>query len=489
MVNRDSPALLACATVLLLAALFFAQQLSTGRNLQFDEFYALERSYGFAKHGDWLSVYSGNQITAKKPPLQYWLVAIALESGMPELLALRFWSYLFFLALLLAGGYFCYLLSGKNVWAGAACMLLLCSSTELVKQGRSGMLDAGMGFFILCSLLALYLARNRPSAWLFCGFAIGLGALQKAPVGLLFVTIMLCVMTLSGDDRHSWRLLKKDYQFRRGLALALLMIFSWPIVQTLRMGSKYFSIAVKREMLVRFSPISVKPGADDDYFQWLSWLAHDLGLFTFVAVLCVALVLFVKRWRNNRFLFAIAILILIIAAALSLATGKIYSRYLVVFSPLLIILSVIVISDLTRQWKPAVFGLSLLFFFFSFSAVKETLEEIDRRDTLTPAKEYIELIDRHRTENERVFIDASILPAGAYGIFGKSQLPFYYYHFRSTRDFRGFDRIVDDSEHGVALVGLTSLAHKNKVEESAGPLETIAIKGDVVVWRYRLPDG
>src|SRR5688572_6216461 len=109
---------LALAALLLFsagAALFPA--LSANSTFQYDEFYSLERSNGFDKFGDWLTVYSGNQPSFKKPPLQYWLNAINLELGMPITLSIRLWSYLFMLALLAVSAFTCYYLCGENAWS------------------------------------------------------------------------------------------------------------------------------------------------------------------------------------------------------------------------------------------------------------------------------------------------------------------------------------------------------------------------------------
>ena len=303
------------------AAIFFSHHLSTGRNLHYDEFYTLERSSGFEKHNDWLSVYSWNRKTAKKPPLQYWLTGISMKLGMPDLLALRIWSFISFLGLLLAGGYFCFLLTGGNVWAGAACILMLCNSSVLVSLGRSGLLDAGMGFFVMSSLLAFYLARENDWAWLVCGLMIGLGSLQKAPVALVFVGIMLFILARQRDEDYRWADLRQNKSFNHGCFLASFMLFSWPLVQTFRMGFEYFEVAIHKEMIKRFVPADDKI-VGGEMFDWADWLWQDLHVFCLVAGLCVLLVLFSKRWRKNHFLFALAVLILITLVGFSLARGK-----------------------------------------------------------------------------------------------------------------------------------------------------------------------
>ena len=70
LLNRVVTLLLALALLIVVGANAF-RHITQSQYLEYDEFYSLERSHGFDKFNDWLSVYSLNEPTAKKPPLQY----------------------------------------------------------------------------------------------------------------------------------------------------------------------------------------------------------------------------------------------------------------------------------------------------------------------------------------------------------------------------------------------------------------------------------
>ena len=95
---------------ILLACFIFSQNLGDSPYLHYDEYYTLERSGSFSKYDTFFTIYSKGEPSSNKPPLQYWLTALNFEIDLPELLALRLWSFVFYIGLLLATVFIC-----KNV--------------------------------------------------------------------------------------------------------------------------------------------------------------------------------------------------------------------------------------------------------------------------------------------------------------------------------------------------------------------------------------
>ena len=150
-------------TALLIAAVLFIYLplLPVGGFRFFDEFHTLDRTTAFARHGDWFTVYSLQEPSFKKPPLQYWMSAGLLETGAGELTALRLPSFLFTLGSLVATALLAAAVMPATLWAMPASVLLLACSTMFWAYGLSAMLASGATFF---ATLALAAAPTAPAA-------------------------------------------------------------------------------------------------------------------------------------------------------------------------------------------------------------------------------------------------------------------------------------------------------------------------------------
>ena len=76
---QRSLAYFSTAIVILIAWSWYLTDLGSGHLYHFDEFYTYDRSTGFARNDDWLAVYSNNEPSLKKPPLQYWMSGLLME--------------------------------------------------------------------------------------------------------------------------------------------------------------------------------------------------------------------------------------------------------------------------------------------------------------------------------------------------------------------------------------------------------------------------
>jgi len=227
----------------------------TGGINRYDEFYTLDRSASFARQGDWLSVYSRNEVTFKKPPLQYWMSALLLESGIEQAVALRLPSMLFALGTLLSTALLAAAIVPQYPWSMPLSVLLGASSNQFWENATSAMLDSGTAFFATLALATAILALRRPVWWYAVAVAIGLGALQKAPIGLLLVALYILFLSLT-RTRHgfSYKELKRQPQFRRSLLIAIIATLAWPVLQTLMHGTGALDEFFREQMVRRFAP-------------------------------------------------------------------------------------------------------------------------------------------------------------------------------------------------------------------------------------------
>ena len=75
MITEKSVAVAITLALLLSVAVYYHAILPVGLLQHIDEYSTLDRVAGLLRTGDWLTVYSLNQPTFNKPPLQYWASA------------------------------------------------------------------------------------------------------------------------------------------------------------------------------------------------------------------------------------------------------------------------------------------------------------------------------------------------------------------------------------------------------------------------------
>ena len=487
------------ALILLLSgAVFLSKDLGTGEKLRYDSYFTLERSHNFQKYHDWFSVFSSNRPSPKKPPLQYWLTAFGSELGLSDLLSLRLPSFIFFLGLTIASGFISYLLSNRNPWSVPATILLMGCSLQLVRLGRSGLLDSGMGFFIILSLLTFFYAKENSKSWILCGLFCGLGALQKAPIAIIYVTIML-FMLRKRDGYYQWSSLRQNKDFNRGLYLSIALFLFWPVLQTFRHGTDYIRVAVGEQMIGRFTPVGGERIAESNFFNWVEWLWKDLHLIGIVAIACVVLVFCYRQLRENHRLFALSTIIVVVAVAFSFATGSLYSRYIAVLSPLLVCITVVVVSHFI-SWKPGILILCAIFFGIYFGHIEKTMEKINKtRHGYSLVKEYVHLIDEFKNKDDYVVLDRSIIPSGAYGYFGigregysgprfldKRALKKNFQHTVNKDSLKEIKSYVQRAENKESFIGFTRKSYQPAMEEILGPVEVLSSSGEFMVWRSKI---
>ena len=238
------PVAISVIIVVCLAA-FYWNMLPVGALRYADEYRTLERSNGFIIHNDWLTVYSDNKPNWKKPPLQYWITAIALKNFSDINFATRLPNFIFAIGLLIATGVLANLINPCNNYSAPTAMIILSASTVYWHLAVSAFLDTGMVFFSMVAVIGTVLALRRPRYWYLVAAAVGAGALQKAPVAALLVGCILILIPLT-KKYHEINIstVLTGKHFKLALLISGVMIAFWPLLQTAMYGSKAVTRAV-----------------------------------------------------------------------------------------------------------------------------------------------------------------------------------------------------------------------------------------------------
>ena len=333
--------------------------LDQGGISQYDEFYTLDRSAGFARHDDWLTVYSNNKPTFKKPPLQYWMSGFLLEAGFSTTMALRLPSMLFSLGMLVTTAWLAAILLPAKRWAVPAAVILCACSTQFWLYSTSAMLETGAAFFATLALIATIKALRNPIWWYGTAVVVGLGALQKAPIGLVMVALFICILHLTKSlHGFSYGRLRESPHFIRALRLTICLCLAWPLLQLVQQGEEdAFKQFFGDEMFKRFAPTTASDNSRSLNDIWKLVISGE----PFLRVPAIIALLWLP-WRLGRLEFLpLPGILLAFFLAMWLAGGVVFPRYSLSFVPLLAAsLAVLSFSLFRAQWIGLVATLTIV---------------------------------------------------------------------------------------------------------------------------------
>jgi 4-amino-4-deoxy-L-arabinose transferase-like glycosyltransferase len=298
----------------------------------YDEFHTLDRSTAFARTGDWFRVRSMNEPTFNKPPLQYWMSAALIEAGVAPQTAIHLPSAIFLPMALAVVALLAHAVAPGLPWAMPAAVLLHASSAEFWRYGLSAMLETGAGLFASLALAAAILALRAPRWWYVCAAAIALGALQKAPIGLVFVALWILGLSLTRRWHGlGWRALRAEPRFRSALRWSLAGVLAWPLFQSLFHGLPVFEHFFGDQMIGRFTPtapVSEPRGLD----ELGALILGDEAVLRGIGMAAVLLL----PWRTGRpEHWALAFIVAVFVSGMYLAGGHVTARYTLVVLPIL----------------------------------------------------------------------------------------------------------------------------------------------------------
>ena len=347
--NASSVSLFLSIVIIFICFAYYMAMLGEGPLQGWDEYRTLDRSNGFSISNDWLTVYSENEPTFKKPPLQYWLTATLLNSISNDTLAARLPSFGFGLLLAISTGVLAYRLNQDNPYAAPSAIFILFSSSLFWQLTISAMLDTGMVFFVVLAVIGTLLALREPRYWYLVAFAIGAGALQKTPIALLIVGTILALIPIT-KRYHGISLaavVSSNHFIFASLIMVVTVIF-WPALQFGQYGSKALRQAYLSQMIERFDPLG-KTGKHKD---WMAVFYRREAIVWIPAMISVTFLPFVFR-RFPAFVFTAVVFGFLLV--MSMASGNVYDRYALLILPFL----AASLAALSAQFLPGIVPLLL----------------------------------------------------------------------------------------------------------------------------------
>jgi len=294
--------------------------------------------------GDWVLMHFNGNVYPDKPPLFFWLVALAslVWQGFGSF-AVRLPAAVFgTLTVLLT-----YLL-GRELYSPRVAFLsalILATSVQFAYLSMRANIDTTLAFFTTASLACFWMwHRGREGErhpWVILGFYVGmaLATLTKGPVGFIFPVLVCLTYLVIRKDWRAVRAMKLPF----GLALLVAMVLVWYVPALARGGEDYFSATFFKHTIARYAEGWSHPQPVYYYlynfpFNFLPWtfflpaaIAHGITKemagkrqeFLFLLIWCIVIFLFFSFARGKRGLYLIPLF-----PASALMVGKVWEDLL-----------------------------------------------------------------------------------------------------------------------------------------------------------------
>lgn len=244
--------------------------------------------------GDWLTPHMNGEVFLNKPPLMFWLTALAFRLAGPSeaARAVSGLATLGTLALLYA--------LGTRLWnarAGLASAAVFLTMSLTVTEARSLRPDALLTFLLSLSLwgaLRLWEAPEDRAGTVALWGGVGLGVMTKGLLGLVLPVLVLApALWLARRPDRTRHLLPWG-----GLLLAAALILPWHFAAGVVNDGFWWDYVVNQHFLVFFD--RKFPRDHIPHPLWLSWSIFTFRLFPWVVLLVPALLAQVRRARASR---------------------------------------------------------------------------------------------------------------------------------------------------------------------------------------------
>jgi 4-amino-4-deoxy-L-arabinose transferase-like glycosyltransferase len=324
------PSLAAALLLLGFAALLFP---SLGQApIERAEIYFLDGARSMVERADWLVPYYRGEPFFDKPPLTYWLMALAFRAFGASPGAARLVPAVSALGVLASTLWLGTRLFGRRAARFGA--VVLATSLAFAVFGRVAMSDMLLALWSTLAVALAVRASREGQGWCVAalGAVLGLGFLTKGPVAILFPGFAVALLLV--EHRRRAAQLVRPKPLALGVVLGALLGFSWFVAVYLRLGSGPLEYFFWRENLERFAGETYDSG-HSPFFYFATYLAEGLPWSLFLP-------LAIRRWwlgedndrRSQAFLMLWVGLMLV---PLSLSRGKL-DYYLLPLYPALSLL-------------------------------------------------------------------------------------------------------------------------------------------------------
>jgi 4-amino-4-deoxy-L-arabinose transferase-like glycosyltransferase len=281
----------------------------------------------------------------EKPPLQYWLTALTLPRFQNPSVALRIWAILYGALTVAALGWLVSLVKPDDPWLIPLSIAVLVSSPLFASESSRGLLDVGLTFFTVLTIVFAELARKKPAWWFAAAIACWLGSLQKVPVPFLVWLLIVVVRLTNRDERAILRNSIGPLIGSMLLAIALMSI--WPLIQLIKYQMPVWSV-YHEEVVVWLGPNEL---GHRPYFENPIAMSLAGGLSGFLSLISVFVILFSKRERSARAVREIAWVALSFIV-LTIVTNFRHVRYVIPIIPSLCFLLALIFYWFLQRGGP-----------------------------------------------------------------------------------------------------------------------------------------
>lgn len=294
--------------------------------------------------GDWLLPRLNGELYLAKPPLLYWLAAMAAHLfGAANEWAVRLPSAL--AAAAIAVLVYRYVRRSFGAWPALFALQLLIANTGFALFARRAEIEMLLAALCFSSLLAAfrYTRGGGGLGWLRLSYLLlGLAVLAKGPLALLFVTLPLLADAIYQRQPRQWQALRDPL----GWAIFLVVGASWYVAVTWQMGADIWLSTVQKDMLGKMHGSTGEP-----LYSYLLWLLADFfpaSLLLFAAPLATW-----RRWKLQPASLAPLLAILVPLAIYTAFSDK-HAKYLLPIYPWIAILLGQRLGEIYAVARPAV---------------------------------------------------------------------------------------------------------------------------------------
>jgi len=339
-------AVITTGLIILAFALWLGLEAPRGTMWGTDELLTAERSREMLLTGERAVVHYNFHRSFEKPPLQYWLTSFTLPRFENRSVAVRIWPLLYGVCTAGALGWLVFLIKPDEPWLMPLSVAILISSPLFSTEAARGLLDIGLAFFTILTIVFAELARKKPVWWLGVAIACWLGSLQKMPIPFLVWVLILVTRLTNSEERAN---------LRRGLSwlgpsllLSIGLMSIWPLLQIYKYDMPVWR-EYQTEVVEWLGPTEL---GRRPYFEIpMSLSLHPGGLCGFLSLIALFVVLFSKKERQSGRVMEIALVTLgVLMLAIVLNFRQI--RYVIPIVPLLCLLLALVLYRFLRRPAP-----------------------------------------------------------------------------------------------------------------------------------------
>jgi 4-amino-4-deoxy-L-arabinose transferase-like glycosyltransferase len=310
-----------------------------------DELLTAERTREMLMTEPWVVHYNFHR-SFEKPPLQYWLTSLTLPRFQNRAVAVRIWPLVYGVLTAIALAWLVFLVKPEEPWLIPLTAAILLSAPLFSTESARGLLDIGLTFFTLLTIVFAELARRKPAWWLAVAVACWLGSLQKIPLPFLIWVLILIVRLTNQADRRE---LRNGLGWLTGsLVLSIALTSIWPLLQFLKyqMSVHHF---VYDEVVLWLGPTGL---GRRPYFEIpIAMSLHPGGLCGFLSLIALFVILFSRKERSTFAVREIALVTLAFLVLVIVSNFR-HIRYAIPVVPSLCFLLALVFYRFLKQRSP-----------------------------------------------------------------------------------------------------------------------------------------